>query len=137
MKLLSILNDKSLSYYVGATGAVGGLIAMSPLANAADDSFDAYKKQNGGDKTLLSADGTGAVESSIKGFINIIKWVGLLIGIVLVIGGLLAVKKASATEGQKSTMPGWMAVIIGGLMTIVTTIAVVVGRSAEGLAGVQ
>lgn len=132
--LVTKVADKSLTMYFMATlGLTAFLISNPALA----DSFDDYKKANGGDKTLLSADGSGAVASSVQGFINIIKWVGLLIGICLVIGGLLSVKKASATEGQKSTTPGWMAVVIGGLMTVVTTIAVVVGRSAEGLAGVK
>lgn len=53
-------------------------------------------------RSLLSQDGTGAVESSVKGFINIIKWIGLMVGIVLVIGGLLTVKKATTSNGQQS-----------------------------------
>lgn len=134
--LVEKLDDKMTNIYVMAILASSTMLASSN-ALAAADSFDDYKKANGGDKSLLSQDGTGAVESSVKGFINIIKWIGLMVGVVLVIGGLLTVKKATASNGQQSPMVGWMTVLIGGLMTIAATIAVVLGRSAEGLAGVK
>lgn len=133
--LISKVDNKSTQLYVTATLLLSALVSTS--AFAAEDSFSQYKKANGGDKSLLSQDGTGAVETSVKGFVNIVKWLGLLIGIVTVLGGLLTVKRASQQNSQEKPWGGWMAVLIGGLMTIVSTIAVIVGRSAENLAGVQ
>lgn len=131
--LIQKIDEKSTKMYVILGTTVSGLLSNQAFA----DSFDDYRNQNGGNTTLLSGDGTGAIETSIKGGINLIKWLGLLVGICVALGGLWSVKKAAATEGQRSTTPGWIAVIIGGLMTIVATIAIIIGATAENLAGVK
>lgn len=132
--LATKFHEKSTALVTSASLMLVALLASNP---ALADSFDDYKKQNGGDKSLFNQDGSGPAENFAKGGVNILKWFGLLFGIVVVMIGLFMLKKASTAGSQVTAGQAWMVIFVGGMFTIVATIAMVIGRTVEGAAGVK
>lgn len=77
---------------------------------------------------------TGSFQSSMGKLYEIVKYAAIVIGLVMCVGGILAVSKASKTEGQKSQAPGWITFALGGVMTVVGTLMFITGNTAKNLA---
>lgn len=86
------------------------------------------------DSGFISSKGGDGVDQSMGRLYDIVRYIAVIIGLFLSIGGLMSVSKAAKTEGQKSQMPGWITFAIGGLMTVVGTLMFVIGNSARNLA---
>lgn len=127
--LVSKLNDKTLALSVGATVALM-TVASPAMAGAFGDAIEDDRK------SASSLTGNqGAAEQGLSSIYNLGKYIAIVIGLFLAIGGLMAVSKAAKTEGQKSQMPGWISFGIGGLLTVVGFFMFAVGKTATNVIG--
>lgn len=110
--------------------AVASLAAVSTPALAAEG----WDSETSKDASFIGDGDTSNVKQGLGKVYDIVKYIAIIIGLVLCVGGLLSVSKAAKTEGQKSQMPGWITFGIGGLMTVVGTMMFIVGNSARDLA---
>lgn len=127
--LVSKLNDKTLALSVGATVALM-TVASPAMAGAFGDAI-----KNDQDSAKALTGNQGAAEQGLSSVYNLGKYIAVVIGLFLAIGGLMAVSKAAKTEGQKSQMPGWISFGIGGLLTVVGFFMFAVGKTATNVIG--
>lgn len=126
---VSKFNEKTMAMSVGATVALM-TVASPAMAGAFSDAID-------DDRTSASSltGNQGAAEQGLSSIYNLGKYIAIVIGLFLAIGGLMAVSKAAKTEGQKSQMPGWISFGIGGLLTVVGFFMFAVGKTATNVIG--
>lgn len=127
--LVSKLNDKTLALSVGATVALM-TVASPAMAGAFGDAIKSDR-----DSASSLTGNQGAAEQGLSSVYNLGKYIAVVIGLFLAIGGLMAVSKAAKTEGQKSQMPGWISFGIGGLLTVVGFFMFAVGKTATNVIG--
>lgn len=127
--LVSKLNDKTLALSVVASVA---FMTVTSTANAG--AFDDAIKSDRTSASSLTGN-QGAAEQGLSSVYNLGKYIAVVIGLFLAIGGLMAVSKAAKTEGQKSQMPGWISFGIGGLLTVVGFFMFAVGKTATNVIG--
>lgn len=128
--LVSKLNDKTLALSVVASVAFMTAASTATAAGTFDAAISA-------DRTSASSltGNQGAAEQGLSSVYNLGKYLAIVIGLFLAIGGLMAVSKAAKTEGQKSQMPGWISFGIGGLLTVVGFFMFAVGKTATNVIG--
>lgn len=127
--LVSKLNDKTLALSVGTTVALM-TVASPAMAGAFGDAIKSDR-----DSASSLTGNQGAAEQGLSSVYNLGKYIAVVIGLFLAIGGLMAVSKAAKTEGQKSQMPGWISFGIGGLLTVVGFFMFAVGKTATNVIG--
>lgn len=127
--LVSKFNDKTLAISVVASVAMMS-VASTATAGAFDDAINSDRS------SASSLTGNqGAAEQGLSSVYNLGKYIAVVIGLFLAIGGLMSVSKAAKTEGQKSQMPGWISFGIGGLLTVVGFFMFAVGKTATNVIG--
>ena len=132
-KLIARINAKTLSFYLFMTAFIASMI--SPAYAGADlEKLSTTDGTKYGSFTGASGD-KGSLDTSLSRLFDIGKYIAIVIGLFMAIGGLMSVSKAAKTEGQKSQMPGWITFAIGGIMTVVGTLMFILGNTAADLAG--
>ena len=127
--LVSKFNEKTLAMSVVASVAM-----MSVASTATAGAFEDAVKSDRTSASSLTGN-QGAAEQGLSSIYNLGKYIAIVIGLFLAIGGLMAVSKAAKTEGQKSQMPGWISFGIGGLLTVVGFFMFAVGKTATNVIG--
>lgn len=126
---VSKFNEKTMAMSVGATVALM-TVASPAMAGAFGDAIKSDR-----DSASSLTGNQGAAEQGLSSVYNLGKYIAIVIGLFLAIGGLMAVSKAAKTEGQKSQMPGWISFGIGGLLTVVGFFMFAVGKTATNVIG--